>query len=105
MLERVLKLSIPNHLIWLTWFYLLFHSLLNTLGEILRFADREFYKVSLLLFFRRFERRNRLVAADKKRNDHAREHDNVAQREEREILCHIFLSRPPYGRAVCREYG
>ena len=51
MLERVLKLSIPNHLIWLTWFYLLFHSLLNTLGEILRFADREFYKVSLLLFF------------------------------------------------------
>ena len=44
--ERLLKLAIPNHLIWLTWFYLLFHSMLNTLGELLRFADREFYKVN-----------------------------------------------------------
>ncbi len=25
------------------WFYLLFHSFLNALGEVLRFADREFY--------------------------------------------------------------
>ena len=33
----------PNHLIWLTWFYLLFHSFLNTIGEILSFADRNFY--------------------------------------------------------------
>ncbi len=41
--ERVLKLALPNHLIWLTLFYLLFHSFLNTTGEILRFADREFY--------------------------------------------------------------
>lgn len=42
--ERLLKLAIPNHLIWLTWFYLIFHSFLNTLGELLRFGDREFYR-------------------------------------------------------------
>jgi diacylglycerol O-acyltransferase-1 len=42
-LERILKLALPNHLIWLIWFYLIFHSLLNATGEILRFADREFY--------------------------------------------------------------
>ena len=30
-------------MIWLTFFYLLFHSFLNTLGEILGFADRNFY--------------------------------------------------------------
>jgi len=41
--ERLLKLSIPNHLLWLTWFYLLFHSFLNTSGEILQFGDRDFY--------------------------------------------------------------
>ena len=27
----------------LVCFYLLFHSLLNTLGELLQFADRDFY--------------------------------------------------------------
>lgn len=42
--ERILKLAIPNHMIWLTTFYLLFHSYLNTLAEILQFADRLFYK-------------------------------------------------------------
>ncbi|XP_059089214.1 diacylglycerol O-acyltransferase 1-like isoform X2 [Tigriopus californicus] len=42
--ERLLKIAIPNHLIWLTWFYLIFHSFLNTMGEILGFADREFYR-------------------------------------------------------------
>lgn len=41
--ERLLKLSIPNHLLWLTWFYLLFHSFLNTVGELMHFADRDFY--------------------------------------------------------------
>ncbi|UXI20620.1 hypothetical protein NH340_JMT06563 [Sarcoptes scabiei] len=44
MLERLLKLSIPNHVIWLIWFYLFFHSYLNLIGEILRFGDREFYR-------------------------------------------------------------
>ncbi|KAI5742907.1 hypothetical protein M8J77_012493 [Diaphorina citri] len=41
--ERLLKLSIPNHLIWLIFFYLFFHSLLNLTGEVLHFADRNFY--------------------------------------------------------------
>lgn len=43
MSERLLKLAIPNHVIWLINFYLIFHSLLNAIAEILRFADREFY--------------------------------------------------------------
>lgn len=41
--ERVLKLAIPNHLIWLMFFYLYFHSFLNLVAELMRFADREFY--------------------------------------------------------------
>jgi diacylglycerol O-acyltransferase-1 len=41
--ERLLKLAIPNHLIWLIWFYLVFHCWLNILGEVLKFADRDFY--------------------------------------------------------------
>ena len=41
--ERLLKLAIPNHLIWLIGFYLFFHSFLNMLGELLRFGDRDFY--------------------------------------------------------------
>lgn len=41
--ERLLKLAVPNHLLWLIFFYLLFHSFLNITGEILKFADRNFY--------------------------------------------------------------
>ncbi|KAJ8918202.1 hypothetical protein NQ315_014069 [Exocentrus adspersus] len=41
--ERLLKLAIPNHLAWLCMFYIVFHSWLNLLGEILHFADRSFY--------------------------------------------------------------
>jgi len=41
--ERLLKLALPNHLLWLICFYLIFHSCLNTLGEVLGFADRDFY--------------------------------------------------------------
>ncbi|XP_071823562.1 diacylglycerol O-acyltransferase 1-like [Apostichopus japonicus] len=44
MVERILKLAVPNHFIWLCFFYFFFHSYLNILGEILRFADREFYR-------------------------------------------------------------
>lgn len=44
MLERLLKLAIPNHVIWLIWFYLFFHSLLNIVAELTKFADREFYR-------------------------------------------------------------
>ncbi|UMM35117.1 hypothetical protein L5515_007885 [Caenorhabditis briggsae] len=43
-LERLLKLAIPNHLIWLLFFYTFFHSFLNLVAELLRFADREFYR-------------------------------------------------------------
>ncbi|CDW52528.1 diacylglycerol O acyltransferase 1 [Trichuris trichiura] len=42
--ERLLKLAIPNHLLWLALFYLVFHSFLNFMAELLRFADREFYR-------------------------------------------------------------
>lgn len=41
--ERLLKLAIPNHLVWLCFFYLTFHSWLNLLGEMMHFADRNFY--------------------------------------------------------------
>nr|XP_026694537.1 diacylglycerol O-acyltransferase 1 [Ciona intestinalis] len=42
--ERLLKLSVPNHFIWLVFFYVFFHSVLNALAEVLKFADREFYR-------------------------------------------------------------
>lgn len=41
--ERLLKLAIPNHLVWLCMFYLMFHSFYNLMGELLYFADRNFY--------------------------------------------------------------
>ncbi|XP_023240593.1 diacylglycerol O-acyltransferase 1-like [Centruroides sculpturatus] len=43
-IERLLKLAVPNHFIWLLFFYWLFHSCLNSFAEILRFADRQFYR-------------------------------------------------------------
>lgn len=43
--ERVLKLAIPTLYVWLVMFYTLFHVWLNILAELLRFGDREFYKV------------------------------------------------------------
>ncbi|KHJ86040.1 MBOAT family protein [Oesophagostomum dentatum] len=43
-LERLLKLAIPNILIWLIGFYTIFHSCLNFVAEVLKFADREFYR-------------------------------------------------------------
>ena len=42
--ERLFKLAVPNHIIWLLFFYTIFHSAMNLLAEILRFADREFYR-------------------------------------------------------------
>ena len=44
LLERTLKLSIPSIYIWLLLFYVFFHAYLNMWAEMLRFADREFYK-------------------------------------------------------------
>lgn len=42
--ERIMKLAIPNHVIWLIFFYTYFHSGLNLVAELIRFGDREFYK-------------------------------------------------------------
>jgi hypothetical protein len=44
LIERVLKLAIPNLLCWLCMFYALFHCWLNILGELTYFGDRLFYK-------------------------------------------------------------
>lgn len=43
-IERLLKLSIPNTYVWLLGFYFFFHLWLNLLGELTRFGDRLFYK-------------------------------------------------------------
>ncbi|KAF1610954.1 UNVERIFIED_CONTAM: Diacylglycerol O-acyltransferase 1, partial [Eudyptes pachyrhynchus] len=43
-IERLLKLAVPNHLIWLIFFYWFFHSCLNVVAEVMRFGDREFYR-------------------------------------------------------------
>eukprot|EP00079_Xenopus_tropicalis_P018432 XP_004920079.2 PREDICTED: diacylglycerol O-acyltransferase 1 [Xenopus tropicalis] len=43
-IERLLKLAVPNHLIWLIFFYWFFHSSMNFVAEIMRFGDREFYR-------------------------------------------------------------
>jgi diacylglycerol O-acyltransferase-1 len=43
-MEKLLKLSIPNTYAWLLMFYFYFHLWLNFLAEITRFGDRLFYK-------------------------------------------------------------
>ncbi len=43
-IERLLRLALPNHLLWLILFYVYFHSTLNLLAELLRFGDRLFYR-------------------------------------------------------------
>ena len=43
-MERVLKLSIPNTYVWLLVFYFYFHLWLNLLAELTCFGDRIFYK-------------------------------------------------------------
>lgn len=44
MTERLLRLAVPNHLLWLMFFYGFFHSSMNFTAELLRFGDRQFYK-------------------------------------------------------------
>ena len=44
-MERVLKLAIPNIIIWLIFFYTSFHSMMNLIAEVLMFSDREFYRL------------------------------------------------------------
>lgn len=43
-IERILRLALPNHFIWLLLFYVYFHSTLNLLAELLCFGDRLFYR-------------------------------------------------------------
>ncbi|WAR12309.1 DGAT1-like protein [Mya arenaria] len=38
-IERLLKLAIPNHFIWLMFFYWFFHSTLNVIAEVLKNSD------------------------------------------------------------------
>nr|XP_046254932.1 diacylglycerol O-acyltransferase 1b [Scatophagus argus] len=44
MTERLLRLAVPNHLLWLMFFYWFFHSSMNFTAELLHFGDRQFYK-------------------------------------------------------------
>ncbi|CAJ1062162.1 diacylglycerol O-acyltransferase 1b [Xyrichtys novacula] len=44
MTERLLRLAVPNHLLWLIFFYWFFHSSMNFTAELLCFGDRQFYK-------------------------------------------------------------
>ncbi|XP_069478010.1 diacylglycerol O-acyltransferase 1 [Ambystoma mexicanum] len=44
MIERLLKLAVPNHMIWLIFFYWFFHSSMNFVAELMQFGDREFYR-------------------------------------------------------------
>uniref|UniRef100_A0A4W6CBE0 O-acyltransferase n=1 Tax=Lates calcarifer TaxID=8187 RepID=A0A4W6CBE0_LATCA len=41
---QVCILHVPNHLIWLIFFYWFFHSSMNFVAELLQFGDREFYR-------------------------------------------------------------
>lgn len=43
MVERLLKLAVPNLYVWLLGFYCFFHLWLNILAELFHFADRKFY--------------------------------------------------------------
>ncbi|XP_015223643.2 diacylglycerol O-acyltransferase 1-like isoform X1 [Lepisosteus oculatus] len=42
-IEHLMELVAPNHFLWLILFYLLSHSCLNFIAELLCFGDREFY--------------------------------------------------------------
>ncbi|XP_075249197.1 diacylglycerol O-acyltransferase 1-like [Convolutriloba macropyga] len=43
LVEKLLKLAVPNQILWLFFFYLFFHSALNAVAEVTGFVDREFY--------------------------------------------------------------
>lgn len=36
--------QVPNHFIWLIFFYWFFHSSMNFVAELMQFGDREFYR-------------------------------------------------------------
>ena len=43
-IERLLKLAIPNVYYWIIMFYAVFHAQLNLMAELTMFGDRNFYK-------------------------------------------------------------
>ncbi|VDN20002.1 unnamed protein product [Dibothriocephalus latus] len=43
-MEHLLNIAIPNHILWLLGFYAFFHSYLNVVAELLKFGDRRFYE-------------------------------------------------------------
>ncbi|TSO47180.1 Diacylglycerol O-acyltransferase 1 [Bagarius yarrelli] len=43
LLRRLFEM-VPNHFIWLIFFYWLFHSSMNFVAELMQFGDREFYR-------------------------------------------------------------
>ena len=43
-LEGVIKICVPNFIIWLLGFYAIFHVYLNILAELTCFGDRQFYR-------------------------------------------------------------
>jgi diacylglycerol O-acyltransferase-1 len=47
-IEKLLKLSIPNTYVWLMIFYIYFHLWLNFLAELTRFGDRVFCKYLII---------------------------------------------------------
>lgn len=44
LLYEVVALAVPNNVVWVVGFVMVFHSWLNFLAEVLCFADREFYR-------------------------------------------------------------
>jgi len=42
--EGLLKIAVPNFIVWILGFYSIFHLYLNILAELMRFGDREFYR-------------------------------------------------------------
>eukprot|EP01135_Chromosphaera_perkinsii_P001050 Nk52_evm20s157 gene=Nk52_evmTU20s157 len=44
LMDRIISIAPPFHLLWMVGFYSIFHCLLNLIAEVLRFADRTFYR-------------------------------------------------------------
>lgn len=42
-INRLMRLSIPNTIGWVMGFYAFFHLLLNIISEVIQFGDRNFY--------------------------------------------------------------
>ncbi|XP_072926704.1 diacylglycerol O-acyltransferase 1-like [Hemitrygon akajei] len=43
-IHQLLLIAIPNHFMWIIFFYGFFHSTLNFIAELMRFGDRAFYR-------------------------------------------------------------